>query len=83
MTARAGAAWAAAKRTVTLGNLTPNSSTFTGVAPYGGAAIGYRFSDYLALTFGFDAMRSKWYRSDGMGWTWITTAATAGVTIGR
>ena len=83
VTARAGAAWAAAERTVQFGNLTPSSSTSNEVAPYGGVAIGYRFSRYAALAFGFDAMKSRWERSDGLGLEWIATAATAGVTIGR
>ena len=83
VTARFGAAKAAATRTATLGQQIIADATFTDVAPYGGVAIGYRFSDYVALALGFDAMRSKWERSDGLGWTWIATAATAGVTIGR
>ena len=53
------------KRTVTV--VQADSLTFTHVAPYGGVGIGYRFSNYVALALGFDAMRSKWERSDGLG----------------
>ena len=83
VTARAGAARAAAKRLATLGPQTTADFTFTSVAPYGGVAVSYRFSEYVGLAVGFDAMRSKWLRSDGLGWTWNVTSATAGVTIGR
>ena len=83
VTARVGAARAATTRTIAFVQGRTDSATFNDVAPYGGVGISYRFSGYVALTFGFDAMRSKWERSDGLGYTWTSTAATAGVTIGR
>ena len=83
MTARLGAARAAARRTVTLLQARTDSLTFAEVAPYAGLGISYRFSEYVALAFGVDALRSRWERSDGQGWTWMAAAATAGVTIGR
>ena len=83
VTARAGAARAAAERVVSVGQVKFDGVTFSDVAPYAGVGLSYRFTSYVALTFGFDAMRSRWERSDGQGWTWMATAATAGVTIGR
>jgi hypothetical protein len=93
LTARLGAARVASERGVTWivptnvpppsNPPSPSSLTTPKLMPYGGAALGYRFSKYVALAVGVDVARSKWERSDGASLTWNVGAVTAGVTIGR
>jgi hypothetical protein len=82
LTVRGGGARTAASRRVKIAQI-DSTVTFHHLAPYGGLAIGYRFSDYVAMTFAVDAMRTRWERSDGLGVDWNIAAATAGITIGR
>lgn len=86
LTARVGAARVANERGAEwlLPNPPPPSSATTPkLMPYGGAAVGYRFSKYVELAVAFDVTKSRWERSDGASLTWNAMAATAGLTIGR
>ncbi len=86
LTARVGAARVTNERgTVWLVSNppSPSSATTPKLMPYGGAAIGYRFSRYVGLAVAFDITRSKWERSDGATLEWNAGAATVGVTIGH
>ena len=87
LTARVGAARVASERGITfvpqITTPSPSSVTTAELRPYGGAALGYRFSKYVALAVGVDVTKSRWERSDGASLEWNAGAVTAGLTIGR
>ena len=83
LTARAGVARAAVDRSITFAALRTDALKFSELTPYGGVALGYRFTRYVALAVALDGMRSKWELDNLTGTTWISTAATVGLTIGR
>jgi hypothetical protein len=78
-----GAARTAAERRLKVGQTRLADETVTRLSAYGGAAIGYRFSSFVSLAVGLDAMKSRWELSDGGGETWTVYSVTAGITIGR